>query len=170
MSDWEDMCENLGIANDENALDTLLDRFSGGDEEPYRWSHKRADETRAKLLQEARKKLLATPIGQYIASRWSLAAITRIDDFDGIEGEEKWRKLECVFGEDKSGETSYCLTIRRVGDDSCEVTFSAHSHLNECTWVTKSANRLTKRILDETITECMFEFNCSQFDTQPIPF
>ena len=43
MGDWSDMCERFGVANDEHALDKILDRIHGDDDGV---SHKKSDRTR----------------------------------------------------------------------------------------------------------------------------
>ena len=43
MGDWSDMCERFGVANDEHALDKILGRIHGDDDEP---PHRTSDRIR----------------------------------------------------------------------------------------------------------------------------
>ena len=43
MSDWDDLCESFGVANDANALDKILARMHAGDDEI---SHRKSDRIR----------------------------------------------------------------------------------------------------------------------------
>ena len=182
MSDWEDFCGSMGIANDEDALDVVLDRFSGGDEDsstdyeiPPLNYRSYADIT-AELQQKQRKRLLATPIGHYIASRWAPTAVSMVDDFSGIalDGKE-WRQLDCLFCDASTqnvggghSESWSHLTVVRQGDDFFKVTFSFQPpKVGPRYFVEKSANKLTEELLNEAIDECMVKAGYSEFNYIP---
>lgn len=155
MSDWEDLCNDMGLANDEHAFDKLVDFAEGKGSKPYSRRHNQEftpEQKRAYAIKKVEeRRLLSTPIGQYVVSRWGADTISNIQEREWNKNGLTYKSMHFEFSYQR-GKISYSMTITKCNDSSYCVKFCNHTGKWKpilCTEV--SGNRLTPRLVEQAI-------------------
>lgn len=151
MSDWEEFCDQMGWANDEHATDKLIDyierkssdRFSGRRNHEFTPSQKRA----YAIKKAEERRLLSTPVGQYLVKRWGSHSLFNIQE---REWDENGSSCKSIYVE--IGKGFFYLTITKYNESSYCVEFC--NITGKSTLCTKaSGNRLTSALIEQAVTK-----------------
>lgn len=148
MSDWEDFCDGMEWKNDEHATDKLIDHIEGY---PRTYSSHRGrqftpEQKRSYAIRrEEERRILSTPIGQYLASRWEWSEIFNIKESRWIENGSNFKSLYLEIGKG-----FFYMTITKCNEENFTVEFcniTGESAL--CTQT--SGKRLTPSLIEEAV-------------------
>lgn len=154
MSDWEDLCSDMGWANDEHAFDKLIDFVEKKAAKPYpkRYGQEfTPEEKRAYAIKKnEERRLLSTPIGQYIVSRWGASNVSNVQEKtwneNGVACKSIYFELYTL-----RGQPSFSLTITKYNDLSYCVKFCNHTGRRGTLCTEVSGNRLTPRLVEKSV-------------------
>lgn len=163
MSDWEDLCGDMGWANDEHAFDKLVDFIEDKNPKPY--SSRRSKEftpeqKRAYAIKKSEeRRLLSTPIAQYVVSRWGADNVASIEEREWNENGQVYKSIHFNLYHSRGKPTSF-LTITKCNDLSfcvkfCHVVKRWNSTLCAEAW----GNRLTPRLIEQAIDKYNAKLN-----------
>lgn len=155
MSDWEDLCGDMGWANDESAFDKLIDFIEEKDSKSF--SNRRnqqftPEQKRDYAIKKAEeRRLLSTPIAQYVVSRWGAHNVASVQERVWNENGNAYKSMHFELYHSRGRPTSF-LTITKCNDLSycvkfCHLVKRWNSTLCAEAW----GNRLNPRLIEQAI-------------------